>query len=202
MSEATIEHPPSPTPESDGDDHRRLEQLERDVRAYRISRDGWTFIVLGVAVAVLFAAVIAIGVAMSDDDGEGAAAGPAGMTITATMAEYGIELSSSEVTPNSTITVVNNGTMEHNLGVEGTDLLTPNIPAGGTATLDLSSLEPGTYTIYCEIAGHASSGMQTPLTISEDAVAAPARRRGGDGAHGRGARRDDTPRKVRPWIRR
>ena len=62
-----------------------------------------------------------------------------------------------------------------------TDLLTPNIPAGGTATLDLSSLEPGTYTIYCEIAGHASSGMQTPLTISEDAAGAR-RRRGGDGA--------------------
>lgn len=152
------------------DDHERLQRLEDDLRNYRISRDGWTFVVLGVAVAVLFAAIISIGLAQRDNGGGEAAA--AGQTITADLSEFKITLSAAQVLPNSQIAITNTGTMAHNLGIEGTDVLTDNIAAGGTGTLDLSSLEPGDYTLYCSIPGHASSGMRTPLTISETANAA------------------------------
>jgi FtsP/CotA-like multicopper oxidase with cupredoxin domain len=166
--------PSSPANGRDGqgaqDDHERLARLEEDVRAYRISRDSWTFVVLGVAVAVLFGAVISIGFAQHSKGGQGAAA--AGQTITASLSEYKIALSADQVVPNSKIAITNGGTMAHNLGVKGTDLVTPNIPPGGTATLDLSSLQPGQYTIYCEIPGHAPAGMTTSLTISESASAA------------------------------
>ena len=61
--------------------------------------------------------------------------------------------------------MTNAGAQAHNLGVEGTDLITPDIAPGESATLDLSSLEAGTYTLYCDIPGHADSGMTTPLVI-------------------------------------
>ena len=58
--------------------------------------------------------------------------------------------------------MTNAGSQTHNLGVEGTDLITPDIEPGGSATLDLSSLEAGSYTLYCDIAGHADSGHDDP----------------------------------------
>jgi FtsP/CotA-like multicopper oxidase with cupredoxin domain/uncharacterized cupredoxin-like copper-binding protein len=151
------------------DDHERLQRLEDDLRSYRISRDGWTFVVLGVAVAVLFAAIISIGLA---HHGKGGQVVAAGQTITADLSEYKITLSADQVVPNSKIAITNAGTIAHNLGIEGTDVVTSKIPPGATGTLDLSSLEPGDYTLYCNIPGHASSGMRTALTISENASAA------------------------------
>ena len=67
--------------------------------------------------------------------------------------------------------MTNAGSMAHTLGVEGTDLITPSLNAGDTATLDLSSLAPGEYVLWCDVAGHKESGMSTPLTISGDAGA-------------------------------
>ncbi len=147
--------PPSPA--------KRLDQLERDVRAYRISRDGWTLLVLGLAIAVLFASIVGIGLAMRDDGG---GAATSGQTISADLTEFAITLSSGEVAPDSTIEVTNSGTMIHNLGVTDTDRVTPDLQPGETAALDLSGMEPGTYELYCEIPGHADSGMTTSLVIT------------------------------------
>ncbi len=155
-----------------GDDHRRLDQLEQNVRAYRVSRDSWTFLMFGIAVVIAVAA-LTVGMWATGRDTGGGAAAP-GQTITASLSEFKITLSSAEVTPNSTITVTNAGTAAHTLGVMDTDLITPSIPAGGSATLDLSSLDSGDFTLYCNIAGHVEAGMKTRLTISETATAASA----------------------------
>ncbi len=77
------------------------------------------------------------------------------------------------------MTITNSGTIVHNVRVEGTELKTEDIPAGGSAELDVSGLEPGTYTVICEIAGHVESGMTTTLTIGAGA--------GADGAADDGA---------------
>ena len=42
----------------------RLDELERDVQRYRLSRDTWTMVVLPLAVLTAFASIIAIGLAM------------------------------------------------------------------------------------------------------------------------------------------
>jgi FtsP/CotA-like multicopper oxidase with cupredoxin domain len=62
--------------------------------------------------------------------------------------------------------VTNDGSMQHNLAVEGTSLATPMLDAGGREHLDLSSLSPGTYTVFCQIQGHREAGMQAMLHLA------------------------------------
>jgi len=128
-------------------------------------------IILGLAFVVMIASVIAVGLIQRDSGGGGTPAA-AGQTITAELSEFAITLSAADVAPNSTISVTNTGTMAHTLGVEGTDLITPSIPPGGTGTLDLAGLDPDSYVLFCDIPGHVSSGMETPLTIGDATAAA------------------------------
>ena len=142
----------------------RLDALERDLRRYRISRDAWTFVIFGIAVLTAIASVVGIVLALRDGDGDSpvSAAAP---QIEADLSEFAITLSAGSVDVGGTIEVTNTGSQAHNLGVEGTDLLTPDIEPGDSASLDLRSLEAGTYTLYCDVAGHADAGMTTPLVI-------------------------------------
>lgn len=40
------------------------------------------------------------------------------------------------------------------------------VDAGGTTTLDVSELEPGTYDMVCTVAGHKDSGMTGTITVT------------------------------------
>jgi FtsP/CotA-like multicopper oxidase with cupredoxin domain len=169
----TVTAPPGTDPDgTTPPDEERLSKLERDLDRYRISRDGWTLGVLALAIVVLFASVIGIGLALRNDDADGSAG--ASETISASLSEFDITLSAAQIGAGGSVAVSNDGSLVHNVGIEGTDLITPDIPAGGSATLDISSLEPGTYTVYCEIPGHASSGMTATLVITEPGAPAPA----------------------------
>ena len=143
----------------------RLEALEQDLQKYRVSRDSWTFAIFGIAVLTAIASIIGIVLVVGDDDEGGSGAAAAAAPLQADLSEFVITLSAGTMDVGGSIEVTNSGSQAHNLGVEGTDLLTPDIEPGGTATLDLSSLDAGTYTLYCDIAGHADSGMTTPLVI-------------------------------------
>jgi FtsP/CotA-like multicopper oxidase with cupredoxin domain len=71
-----------------------------------------------------------------------------------------------EVPPGElTLTIANAGTMAHNLVFENGPR-TADLNAGDTVTLDAGSLEPGTYVIYCDIAGHRASGMEARLVVT------------------------------------
>ena len=61
--------------------------------------------------------------------------------------------------------MTNSGAAAHNLTINGTDIATADLEAGGSETLDLSSLEPGDYEVVCTIPGHADSGMKATLTV-------------------------------------
>jgi FtsP/CotA-like multicopper oxidase with cupredoxin domain len=143
----------------------RLDALERDLQGYRVSRDAWTFVIFGIALLTAIASIVGIGLALSDDDDDGSEAGPTGAPIQAELSEFAISLSAASIDVGGRIDVTNAGSQTHNLGVEGTDLITPDIEPGESATLDVSSLEAGTYTLYCDIPGHADSGMTTSLAI-------------------------------------
>ena len=166
------------------DDHPRLDVLERSVHNYRISRDGWTLVVLAFGALAALAGIMAVGFAMRDD-GDTVAAGE---SLEADLSEFAIDLSASNVTAGGTITVRNNGTMIHNLAVRDTDLASADVSAGETTDLDVSGLEPGTYEVHCTIPGHTESGMTAQLTVGGDAAGAATA--GGPAAAGHG---DHTP---------
>ena len=82
-----------------------------------------------------------------------------------TLTEYAITPTMIDAAPNSTVSIKNGGTVEHNFAVTGTNKRTSMIKPGTGTTLSLSGLKPGTYTVICEVPGHAGSGMKATLMI-------------------------------------
>ena len=116
-----------------------------------------------VAVAIVFGVLLIV--AFDDDEG-GAAAAPAG-NATVSLSEFALTPDSVTVPVGAKLTVTNTGTTMHNLGIVGTDLVTPDLAAGASAELDVWELEAGLYTMYCEIPGHKEAGMTGDLHVGE-----------------------------------
>ncbi|MEX2294540.1 MAG: hypothetical protein WD691_12185 [Acidimicrobiales bacterium] len=64
-------------------------------------------------------------------------------------------------------TYVNEGSVAHTLLVEGQ----PFELAIGKTDVGTLALERGTYTLYCDVAGHRAAGMEATLTVNAAAVA-------------------------------
>jgi outer membrane protein assembly factor BamB len=64
-----------------------------------------------------------------------------------------------------TITVTNNGMLQHDLVIEGTDYATPILNGGDSAEL-VVNLPAGEYFYFCSVAGHREAGMQGTLTVA------------------------------------
>jgi uncharacterized cupredoxin-like copper-binding protein len=79
--------------------------------------------------------------------------------------EFAITPATVTVPQGGSLQVTNDGTTDHNVSVQGTDVKTADLAAGDRADLDLSSLKAGTYTILCTIPGHADAGMRATLTV-------------------------------------
>jgi FtsP/CotA-like multicopper oxidase with cupredoxin domain len=130
---------------------------------------------LGIGLVVLVAfAVIALIVAVviagrGDGSSNGAVSAAGGPATAVTLSEFTIAPEMVMATTNGGLDVTNNGTVAHDLAVDGTDLATPSIEPGKSAHLDLSSLAPGTYTLYCQVAGHSAAGMKAMLHLSAGA---------------------------------
>ncbi len=130
------------------------------------------------AVLALVIATVAVFVRGGDDGGGTAGAGE----TTVQLSEFALTPAAVSVPTGGSLKVTNDGSIVHNLSIEGTDLKTPDIAAGESATLDLSSLEPGEYPVICAIPGHSDAGMTGTLTIG-DAAAAGGAAAGGAGEH-------------------
>ena len=63
--------------------------------------------------------------------------------------------------------VTNQGAIAHNLAFEGNQ--TPDLGNGESHDLDVGDLAPGTYTITCEVPGHAGAGMTMTVVVKDDA---------------------------------
>ncbi len=94
-----------------------------------------------------------------------AAVGEEGREVEVTMHEFGFRLSSAEVPAGRvTFEVRNEGTIEHNFIVAELGQGTSPIPPGGKAELTVD-LQPGTYTVVCDIPGHKEAGMSLTVTV-------------------------------------
>jgi FtsP/CotA-like multicopper oxidase with cupredoxin domain len=114
------------------------------------------------SIAAFLVAVIAI-IVVNDNTTTTAtsSSGP----VPVSMTEFAFSPSTVTVPVGGSLQVTNDGSMAHNLAIEGGPS-TPDIAAGQSQTLDLSSLSAGTYTFSCTIPGHADSGMTGTITIS------------------------------------
>ena len=125
----------------------------------------------------LIAGLIALAfVALVNDDGGGAGggSGTASSDLDISLSEFAIEGELSAPAGDVTLNVVNAGAIEHNVAVRELGVQSNNLQSRGVDTLALGELEPGTYELYCAIAGHAESGMVAELEIGEADSFAPA----------------------------
>lgn len=64
------------------------------------------------------------------------------------------------------ITLTNKGLIQHNLVVEGeASFKKIDLAPGGSGTSTLEA-KPGTYVLFCDVAGHRPAGMEAKLTVS------------------------------------
>jgi manganese oxidase len=133
----------------------------------REERSPFGLIALFVAVAT-FCLATATAIAVARDDGS-SSAGPvaaASEAVPVSLSEF--DITPAELTASGPLEVTNDGAMVHDLAVVDTDLQTPMLQPGETATLDISSLAPGTYTVICTVPGHEAAGMKATLEVVAD----------------------------------
>ena len=126
----------------------------------------------GVAVALV---IFAIGFVVKDDGGGG---GSGGGPSEISLSEFQIN-GNLNVPAGSSLNVSNAGTQVHNLRIEG-DGGTKDIQPGGSEELSLADLKPGTYKVFCSIAGHQAAGMEADLTVGAAAGGGSAAAAGGE----------------------
>jgi uncharacterized cupredoxin-like copper-binding protein len=114
--------------------------------------------------------------------GLAACGGPSTAELAMSMTEFSFSPPSASVPAGAevTLTVTNNGTIEHNwvLLDAGYQAAAPwdaddqsqvitetSVPAGGSQTVTFTAPAAGTYQIVCSIAGHLEAGMMASLTV-------------------------------------
>jgi plastocyanin len=97
-----------------------------------------------------------------DDAADGA--GASDVTVVATEFAFDPEDLTIAGGTDVTITVDNQGVVEHDLTVDELDL--EIYAAAGTSTSETVNLPAGTYVMYCSIPGHRTSGMEGTLTVT------------------------------------
>ena len=65
-----------------------------------------------------------------------------------------------------TIRYTNSGVIQHTLLIDGVDGFKLDVATSGDTDTGTVKLAPGTYTMYCDIAGHRAAGMEGRLVVS------------------------------------
>ncbi len=127
---------------------------------------------LGAGFAVAFA-IIAIGIALRGHGGQSKAASsaePKVSTINIALTDFKITPDRSSVPAGPvTLQLRNIGESSHSIAIDGIGA-SAKIRPGRTGTLDLGTLEPGTYTWYCPVSGHRDVGMVGTLTVTPNPI--------------------------------
>ena len=117
-----------------------------------------------VGVAVLLVSLIAA----SCGGGGGKPSGQqpsAGGTVTVSEKEWSITFSTAALKAGPLkLTVKNDGSIEHNFIIKEANVEVDSIQPGQSKEVTVN-LKPGTYTVMCNIAGHAEAGMQTSIKV-------------------------------------
>ncbi|HEY5664204.1 MAG TPA: multicopper oxidase domain-containing protein [Ilumatobacter sp.] len=124
-----------------------------------------------VALAAIVVVIVAVigAVAVAAVVGDGGSSGDAMPTtqLNITLNEFAIEGDLTAPAGNVVLNISNSGSLEHNVIVRELGSGSQMLPAGGSTVLDLGELAPGTYTLFCSVAGHEAAGMHAELVITE-----------------------------------
>ena len=63
------------------------------------------------------------------------------------------------------ISYTNAGAIQHTLLIEGVSGFKLDVISAGDVDTGTANLEPGTYTLFCDVPGHRSAGMEAHLTV-------------------------------------
>jgi len=135
-------------------------------------QDGLAIVGVFVGALALLGSMFSVGLAVravDKADKGGTSVAAAGEAVTVTLSEFEIAPAMVSAPVGAMLDVVNKGAAPHNVTIAGTDLKTSDIEGGGSETLDISSLEAGDYTIFCDIPGHEGAGMKAMLMVEEGA---------------------------------
>jgi uncharacterized cupredoxin-like copper-binding protein len=111
-------------------------------------------------------AAIALGSCGGDDAAsEPAPEGVAGIEVVARDIEFG---ESKYVTNSGDVQLryVNEGSIAHTLLIDDVDGFKLEVAANGDEDQGSLELQPGTYTLFCDVAGHREAGMEATLEVS------------------------------------
>lgn len=117
-----------------------------------------------IGAGAMFLAIFAIANGDTTTAGEGAGTP---QTVSFELTEFSITGDVNLSSGPTTFQVQNSGSVIHNLALEGGPS-TPDLNAGESASLDVGTLSPGSYTIFCSIAGHREAGMEAVLVVTGD----------------------------------
>jgi plastocyanin len=116
------------------------------------------------------AAVVAVALLLAGCGGGGGSAQPAG-SIKVTLTEFKFDPSTVSAPSGKVVFyLVNGGTTSHDMvirdssnnRIDGSEL----ISAGDTFVFTVNNMPAGTYTYFCDQAGHEASGMKGTLTVT------------------------------------
>jgi plastocyanin len=92
-----------------------------------------------------------------------------GAATTLALEAHDISLSPTELQSAPGVVAVrytNEGAIEHTLLIDGISGFKLDVASNGDVDTATVKLEPGTYTLYCDVPGHRAAGMQAQLTVS------------------------------------
>jgi len=121
--------------------------------------------------AIALAAALAFGGSACGSDGasggsptSGVPADGEGVTVAAEDITFPKSTYSAEPGPVD-VTYRNEGSVRHTLVIEDVDGFKLEVDAHGDVDEGIVDLEPGEYTLYCDVAGHREAGMEAVLEV-------------------------------------
>jgi plastocyanin len=122
--------------------------------------------IIAAASTVVLVAGVALVVMVSGGDGKTETTTPfVGSTLNVVLGDFTIAGDLAAPAGDVRLQAVNQGAIVHNVGIRRGPI-SGDMQSGGTFTIGLGTLAPGTYQLYCDIVGHVESGMVADLVIT------------------------------------
>ena len=130
-----------------------------------ITRTQIGFAAAGLAAALTLGACAGGNSGENSESGQVAPESPSG-SLRIEAAEFSLSPANLRTTPGTVaVEYVNTGAVIHTLVIDGVDGFKLEVPSRGDVDTGTATLKPGTYTLYCDVAGHRQAGMEAPLIV-------------------------------------